>query len=74
MEEPSGLRERGRRGELHITDSGQEAEELRAREARRTGAYVVNNDRGFHHKIAPDFEPPRIDFRIQDGVLMLDDF
>jgi len=34
--------------EIVITPSGQEADEHIARKARRTGAYVVTNDRDFH--------------------------
>jgi hypothetical protein len=63
-----------KRGELQLTASGQEADEVLAREARRTGAYVVTNDRNFHTKVSPDFEPPRITFRIFDGHLVVDDF
>jgi hypothetical protein len=63
-----------RRGEIEITRPGQEADELLAREARRSGAYVVTNDRLFFQKVTPDFEPPRITFRILDGVLIVDEF
>ncbi|MDF2439463.1 MAG: hypothetical protein JWN98_447 [Abditibacteriota bacterium] len=63
-----------KRGEIEFANAGQEADELLAREARRTGAYVVTNDRGFFLKVSPDFEPPRISFRILDGFLIVDDF
>jgi len=63
-----------RRGEVELSAPGQEADEILAREARRTGAYVVTNDRLFFHKATPDFEPPRITFRIIDGLLIVDEF
>lgn len=62
------------RGEIEFANAGQEADELLAREARRTGAYVVTNDRGFFQKVTPDFEPPRVTFRILDGFLVVDEF
>jgi hypothetical protein len=74
IDEPDELHKMVRNGEVHMTLSGQEADELLAREARRTGAYVVTNDRSFHLKVTPDFEPPRISFRIYDGVVVVDDF
>lgn len=63
-----------RRGELEIAPAGTEADEYLAREARRSGAYVVSNDRTFHLKVAPDWEPLRINFRIHDGYILLDEF
>jgi hypothetical protein len=45
-----------------------------AREARKTGAYVVTNDTKFHLKVSPDFEPPRIGFRAQSDVVFVDEF
>ncbi len=63
-----------RRGEVELSVPGQEADEILAREARRTGAYVVTNDRLFFHKATPDFEPPRITFRIIGGHLIVDEF
>jgi len=74
IDEPDELQKMARSGEIQMTLSGQEADELLAREARRTGAFVVTNDRGFHLKVSPDFEPPRISFRIYDGVVIVDDF
>lgn len=74
IDEPEELLKMVKNGEVQMSLSGQEADELLAREARRTGAYVVTNDRGFHLKVTPDFEPPRISFRIYDGVLVVDDF
>jgi hypothetical protein len=64
----------GKRGEIEFSNAGQEADEVLAREARRTGAYVVTNDRNFYLKVTPDFEPPRITFRIHDGFLVVDEF
>lgn len=74
IDEPEELLRMVKTGEVILTLAGQEADELLAREARRTGAYVVTNDRAFHTKVTPDFEPPRITFRIHDGVLIVDDF
>ena len=74
IDEPSELMQMVKNGEIQMTIAGQEADELLAREARRTGAYVVTNDRSFHTKVSPDFEPPRITFRIHDGFLVVDDF
>jgi flagellar biosynthesis GTPase FlhF len=77
---PFNIDERGellamaKRGEVEIAPTGVEADEILAREARRTGAYVVTNDRNFHLKVAPDFEPPRLAFRARDGVIELEDF
>ncbi|PQV63921.1 hypothetical protein B1R32_108132 [Abditibacterium utsteinense] len=61
-------------GEIEVVDKGVEADEILAREARRTGAYVVTNDAKFFHKVSPDFEPPRVTFRIFDGTVIVDDF
>ncbi len=74
IDEPDELLAMARRGELEIAPAGTEADEHLAREARRSGAYVVTNDRSFHLKVAPDFEPPRIAFRAHDGVVLVDDF
>jgi len=74
IDEPGELIAMAKRGELEIAPSGTEADELLAREARRSGAYVVTNDRNFHLKVSPDFEPPRITFRILDNFLIVDDF
>ncbi|MBV9470406.1 MAG: hypothetical protein JO316_24320 [Abitibacteriaceae bacterium] len=74
IDEPNELMQMVKNGEVQMTTSGQEADELLAREARRTGAYVVTNDRTFHTKVSPDFEPPRVTFRIHDGFLIVDDF
>lgn len=68
------LREMIHRGEIWMADKGVEADEILAREARRTGAYVVTNDAKFFHKVSPDFEPPRVTFRIYDGTIIVDDF
>lgn len=62
------------RGEVEQTDKGVEADEILARQARRTGAYVVTNDARFFQKVSPDFEPPRIAFRIYDGDVVVDEF
>ncbi len=61
-------------GEIEVVDKGVEADEILAREARRTGAYVVTNDAKFFHKVSPDFEPPRVTFRIYDGLVIVDEF
>jgi hypothetical protein len=74
IDKPHELAEMARRGELMFVDKGVEADEILAREARRSGAYVVTNDRGFHLKVSPDFEPPRITFRILGHLLVVDDF
>lgn len=62
------------RGEIILVDKGVEADEILAREARRTGAYVVTNDARFFHKVSPDFEPPRIGFRVLDGTVIVEEF
>ena len=74
IDESAELLEMIRLGEIEITRPGQEADEILAREARRSGAFVVTNDRTFFQKVTPDFEPPRITFRIHDGVLIVDEF
>lgn len=74
IDEPAEFKAMVKRGEIQMAAAGQEADELLAREARRTGAYVVTNDRTFHHKVTPDFEPPRITFRIIDGAVLVEDF
>lgn len=74
IDEPAELLRMVRRGEVQMSDSGQEADELLARESRRTGAYVVTNDRNFHLKVTPDFEPPRVGFRFHDNFLVVDEF
>ncbi len=61
-------------GEIQVVDKGIEADEILAREARRSGAYVVTNDAKFFHKVSPDFEPPRVTFRIYDGTVIVDEF
>lgn len=61
-------------GEIFVSAPGQEADEILALEARETGAYVVTNDRNFHRHLAPNFTPLRIGFRIEEGVVLLDDF
>jgi hypothetical protein len=74
IDEPQELVAMARRGEVEIVPGGMEADEILAREARRSGAYVVTNDRNFHLKVAPDFEPPRIAFRVRDGIVLVEDF
>lgn len=74
IDEPDELSAMARRGEVEMAVPGQEADEILAREARRTGAYVVTNDRLFFQKATPDFEPPRITFRIIGGHLIVDEF
>ena len=61
-------------GEIVQAPSGVEADEILAREARKTGAFVVTNDAKFHFKVSPDFEPPRITFRVYDGTIVVDEF
>jgi hypothetical protein len=73
IDEPRKLRAMIASGEVLITASGQQADEVLARQARETGAYVVTNDRNFHFAFAPDFTPSRLSFRIEDGVVLLDD-
>lgn len=74
IDEPAELAAMAKRAEIEIVPAGTEADEILAREARRSGAYVVTNDRNFFSKVTPDFEPPRISFRIIDGHLIIDDF
>lgn len=74
IDQPQKLREMIADGEVLVTASGQEADEILAREAKQTGAYVVTNDRNFHFAFAPDFSPSRIGFRIEDGVVLLEEF
>ncbi len=74
IDQPAELREMARQGEILITDKGVEADEILAREARATGAYVVTNDAKFFYKVSPDYEPPRITFRVLDGLVVVDEF
>ena len=74
IDEPGELREMARQGEIIIVDKGVEADEILAREARATGAYVVTNDAKFFYKVSPDYEPPRITFRVLDGLVVVDEF
>jgi flagellar biosynthesis GTPase FlhF len=74
VDEADEFRNRVKRGEIFVSASGQEADEILAREARETGAYVVTNDRNFHRHLAPNFTPLRIGFEIVDGVAMLKEF
>ncbi len=74
IDQPNELREMARNGEIIITDKGVEADEILAREARATGAYVVTNDAKFFYKVSPDYEPPRISFRVLDGLVVVDEF
>ena len=74
IDQPQELREMARQGEIIITDKGVEADEILAREARATGAYVVTNDAKFFYKVSPDYEPPRITFRVLDGLVVVDEF
>ena len=74
IDQPNELREMARQGEIILTDKGVEADEILAREARATGAYVVTNDAKFFYKVSPDYEPPRISFRVLDGLVVVDEF
>ena len=74
IDQPQELREMVRNGEIILTDKGVEADEILAREARATGAYVVTNDAKFFYKVSPDYEPPRITFRVLDGLVVVDEF
>ena len=74
IDQPNELREMARHGEVLIVDKGVEADEVLAREARRTGAYVVTNDAKFFYKVSPDYEPPRISFRVHDDLVIVDEF
>ena len=74
IDEAPRLREMVAAGEIFMVDKGVEADEILAREARKSGAYVVTNDAKFFHKVSPDFEPPRISFRIYSGTVIVDDF
>ncbi len=73
IDEPDELKAMARRGELEIVASGTEADDVLAREARQSGARVVTNDRNFHGRVAPSWEPSRIPFHISDGIVVLDD-
>ena len=72
IDEPDELQAMARRGELEIVAVGTEADDILAREARRTGAGVVTNDRNFHGRVAPGWEPSRIPFHIRDGIVVLE--
>jgi hypothetical protein len=74
IDDAKGLREMIARQEVRVTASGQQADEVLARQAKETGAYVVTNDRNFHFAFAPNFAPSRIGFRITDGVVLLEEF
>jgi len=74
IDEPDEFRRMMKAGQFMVSASGQEADEILARLARETGAYVVTNDRRFHHHLAPAFTPLRIGFRIEEDVVMLDEF
>ena len=74
LDVPEDLAAMVKRGELEMTAAGQEADEVLAREARRTGAFVVTNDRNFHMKTSPHFEPPRLSFHFYDQHLVMEDF
>lgn len=74
IDEANTFRDMVAQGEILVADKGVEADEILAREARRSGAYVVTNDAKFFHKVSPDFEPPRVSFRIYDGTVIVDDF
>lgn len=73
IDEPDELQAMARRGELEIVVAGTEADDILAREARQSGARVVTNDRNFHGRVAPDWEPSRIAFHIRDGIVALED-
>jgi hypothetical protein len=72
IDEPDELQAMARRGELEIVVAGTEADDILAREARQSGARVVTNDRNFHGRVAPDWEPSRIAFHIRDGIVALE--
>ena len=74
IDEPLELTKMTSRGEVEMTNVGVEADEILARESRRSGAYVVTNDRNFHRRVAPDWEPSRIGFSVRDGVIELGDW
>ncbi|HEX9996230.1 MAG TPA: hypothetical protein VGB45_03740 [Abditibacterium sp.] len=74
IDEATKFRDMVAAGEIYVVDKGIEADEILAREARKSGAYVVTNDAKFFHKVSPDFEPPRISFRIYSGTVIVDDF
>lgn len=73
IDEPDEFRRMMKSGEIMVSASGQEADEILAHQARETGAYVVTNDRRFHHHLAPAFTPLRIGFRIEEGVVILEE-
>lgn len=72
IDEPDELKAMARRGTLEIVDKGTEADDILARTARESGANVVTNDRNFHGRVAPDWEPSRIGFHIRDGIVVLE--
>lgn len=74
IDAPDEFRRMMKTGEIFVSASGQEADEILARQARETGAYVVTNDRNFHRHLAPTFVPSRIGFQIFDNVVVLEDF
>ena len=74
IDSPEELSAMVKRSELELSAPGQEADEILAREARRSGAFVVSNDRTFHHKVSPGFEPPRVGFQFFDSYVVVDEF
>lgn len=74
IDSPDELLAMVKRSELELSAAGQEADEILAREARRSGAFVVSNDRTFHHKVSPGFEPPRVGFQFYDSHVVVDEF
>ncbi len=74
IDSPEELLAMAKRSELELSVAGQEADEILAREARRSGAFVVSNDRTFHHKVSPGFEPPRVGFQFYDAYVVVDEF
>ena len=74
IDEPGEVAKMATRGELELLPAGNVADDFLAREARRTGAFVLTNDKGFHKQVAPDFEPSRIGFRLRHNFIEIDDF
>ena len=74
IDEPAEVAKMATRGELELLPAGNVADDFLAREARRTGAFVLTNDKSFHQQVAPDFEPSRIGFKLHHHFIAIDDF
>lgn len=74
IDEPDEVAKMAKNGELVLLPAGNIADDFIAREARRTGAFVLTNDKSFHKQVAPDYEPSRIAFKLHHHFIEIDDF